>query len=399
MYTKQLFFTVLIIFSLHNLSAQTIFSGSVIDKKKEAIGFAHVFFKNDQSKGTITNELGEFSIEVSEENKADSLVISVLGYHTLFVDYNDTPNFNNIFTLRTSSLMIDEVTILSDTYLRYLLKEAIANISENYPTEKHLQKAYYQNYTISDTTYAEMIEADITLVTNAYDGKNVESELYLCQLRRSDDNRNLPDRLLSDNNKLFPVLQNNAIAKRGFSKYTALKKNSSLEIFAGSIDEIKELQVYGQYVDNGDTILTIKISDPIIGGMNNKIFSLVSLNKSDLAIIKVVYGDVWADKDDFSEVVYRKINGKYYPAYIRSVLEFEFDQKTKKHYTSHVLMFYDLVTEKKNMKKVKKGKKMKPEKGLRKIKMKDDFEFWNSYSVPCKVSATEVLRSKVKKSE
>lgn len=397
MYIKQLFFAVILVCTLSNLSAQTILNGLVIDKKKEAIGFAHVFFKNDQSKGTITNELGEFSIEVSEKNTTDSLVISVLGYHTLFAAYKDTPNFNNVFTLRTSSLMIDEITILSDTYLRYLLKEAIAKIPDNYPTENHLQKAYYQNYTISDTTYAEMIEADITMVTKGYDSKNVESELYLSQLRKSEDNRNLPDRLLSDNNKLFPVLKNNAIAQRGFSKFATLGKNNSLEKFVRSIDEVKELHVYGQYVDNGDTILTIQISDPFFGRMKSKIFSLVSLNKSDLAIVKVVYGDAWADKDDFSEVVYRKINDKYYPSYIRSVLEFEFDQKTRKHYTSHVLMFYNVIVGKKNIKKVKKGKKMKPEKGLRKMKMKEDEEFWNDYTIPSKISATDILRAKVKK--
>ncbi len=397
MYNKLFLSVVLIASSLAIVSAQNIYNGQVISKKNEPIGFAHVFFKNDQSKGTITNELGEFSIVVTEQNVQDSLVFSVLGYHTLLVNYKDAPIYNNVFTLLPSSLIIDEVTILSDTYLRYLLKEAIAKIPDNYPTEKHLQKAYYQNYTISDTTYAEMIEADITLVTDGYESKRIETKLGLNQLRKSEDKRNLPDRLRSDNNKLFPVLRNNALFNRSFSKFSGMGKNNSLESFSQSIDKIDELQVYGQFVDKGDTILTIKISDPFFGSINSKIFSLVSVNKSDLAIVKVVYGDVWSDKDDFSEVVYRKINGKYYPSYIRSVLEFEFDQKTKKHYTSHVLMFYDLVTGKKKMKKVKKGKKMKPEKGLRKMKMKADVEFWDSFAVPSKISATDVLRSKVKR--
>lgn len=397
MYEKLLVFTFLFAISIGNVCAQSNYHGKVISKKSEPIGFAHVFFKNDQSKGTITNELGEFSIQISRENANDSLVISVLGYHTLYVDYKDVPNFNNLFTLRPSSLMIDEVTILSDTYLRYLLKEAIAKIPDNYPIEKHLQKAYYQNYTISDTTYAEMIEADITLVTDGYDSKNVKAQFHLNHLRKSEDKRNLPDRLRSDNNTLFPLLKNNAIIKRSFSKFSGMDKHNSLESFSQSIDKIDELQLYGQFVDKGDTILTIRVSDPAFGRMKNKMFSLVSINKSDLAIVKVVYGNVWDDKDDFSEVVYRKINRKYYPAYIRSVLEFEFNQKTKKHYTSHVLMFYNLVIGKKNMKKVKKGKKMKAAKGLRKIKMKEDVEFWNGYTVPSKVSATEVLRSKVKR--
>jgi len=396
MHDKFSLLTLIIALFIGNMSAQSIENGTVVDKQNEAIGFAHVFFKNDQSKGTITNELGEFSIHVTEQNFNDSLVISVLGYHTLYVDYKDVINFNRIFTLRSSSLMIDEVTILSDTYLRYLLKEAIAKIPENYPSEKHLQKAYYQNYTISDTTYSEMIEADITIMSDSYTSKKINNKLYLNQLRKSEDNRNLPDRLRSDNNKVFNTLRINGIALKSLSKFSSIRKERTLESFAASIDKIKELQVYGQYVDRGDTILTIKVSDPFFGHSQNQIFSLVSLNKSDLAIIKIVYGVAWSEKDDFSEVVYRKVNGKYYPSYIRSVLEFEFDQKTKKHYTSHVLMFYDLVTGKKNMKKVKKGKKMKWQKGLRKIKMKEDVDFWSENLIPNEISATQILRAKIK---
>lgn len=397
MHLKILFIVFFSMVVSSSILSQSIYQGQVLDKLGNPISFAHVFFNNDQSQGTITNEVGEFSINVSKQNLADSLVVSILGYHTLFVDYKDIDAFNNLFTLRSSSLMLDEVTILSDTYLRHLLKEAILKIPDNYPSEKYLQKAYYQNYTISDSSYSEMIEADISLVSDSYSSKKKKVELYLNQLKKTKDNRNLPDRLRSDNNKVFLVLLNDAIDKKSFSKFDGLGKESSIEEFLLSIDRSEELQLYGQYVDQGDTILTIKMTDPFFGKMRNKLFTLISINKSDLAIVKVVYGDVWASKEDFNEIVYRKIDAKYYPSYIRSVLEFEYEQNTKKHYTSHILMFYDLILGKKNIKKVKKGKKMKPEKGLRRVKMKVDETFWSNYSIPNKVSATEVLRAKIEK--
>ena len=228
--------------------AQDTYSAKVIDDQNRSIDFAHVFFKNDQAKGAITNEVGEFVISVTDSNRKDSLVVSILGYKTLFVSFREIGKYNNTFQLTSSSLMLKEVTILSDTYLRYLLKEAIAKIPDNYPTAKHLQKAYYQNYTISDTTYTEMMEADVALVCNGYDKKKIKRELYINQLSRTDDNRNLPDRLRSDYNKVFTALAYDFVHKRSFSKLPGLHKNVSLKQFAKRVDDIKEMQVYGQYV-------------------------------------------------------------------------------------------------------------------------------------------------------
>jgi len=162
MQTKR-FFQVLIAILLFSSSAfaQT-YIGKIVDSKKEGIGFAHVFFQNDQSRGSISNDIGGFSIFVTEENQTDTLVISVLGYETKFIPFDKIEKYNNVIELISSIMELDEITVTSDSYFRYVIKEAIAKIPNNYPTETHLLKGYYQNYTITDSVYSEMIEAKRT---------------------------------------------------------------------------------------------------------------------------------------------------------------------------------------------------------------------------------------------
>lgn len=418
MQTSQRIQLILVFLIFSTTSYSQFYKGKVVDKGNVGIGFAHVFFQNDQSRGSSTNDIGEFSILVREVNMIDTLVISVLGYKTVFIPYAEIENYKNVIKLSSSELMLSEITVLSDSYYRFIIKEAIAKIEVNYPNEDHLQRGYYQNYTISDTSYSEMIEADFQLFSNGYNDDKLKEDIYLNQLRKTEDNRNLPERLKNENNSIYNILRNNNIYRRTLSKFGALEDLKSINAFINSVDDISALQFHSQSIQEGDTVLTIKISDgvfmysPIIQDgdtthtlkmidpaneidmVNIVNFVLVSINLTDLAIVKLVFGSKWEMKEDFTEVVYRKIQNKYYPAYIRNVTGFEFDKKTKKHYSSHCILFYDLVLEKQNIKAYRKGSKMQRQKNLRRIKRKVDIVFWEQYPYRNQLPATTILRTK-----
>ena len=114
-------FTLVLLFSA-NVISQDFYSGKITNTQDQAVAFAHVFFNSDQARGAITNELGEFKIYVAEHNKADSLVVSILGYETLFVSYQDLIVETESIVLSPSIVQLGEVVILSDTYLRFILK-------------------------------------------------------------------------------------------------------------------------------------------------------------------------------------------------------------------------------------------------------------------------------------
>ena len=297
------------------------YSATVIDSKGDKVAFAHVFFNNEQARGSITNEAGEFTIYVKPENEKDSLVISILGYNTKFVNYADIDKYDNTITMQSSNVQLNEIVILSDTYLKSILKEAIAAIPQNYPKEKFLVKAYYQEYTISDSEYSEMIEADIAMVSDGYIKNGALQKVYLNQLRKTEDNRLIPDRLRTDRNMVITLLNSNTLLNRSFAKYKRYNKASiTPEEFISDVDQLRNISVHSQQVQDQDTILTIKFSDPIFksifnvnSSLSESLFVLVSINLSTKAFVRIIHGDVWSDEADFREIVFRNVDGIYYP--------------------------------------------------------------------------------------
>ncbi len=405
MQTKR-FFQILIAILLFSSSAfSQIYIGEIVDSKEVGIGFAHVFFQNDQSRGSISNDIGGFSIFVTEENQTDTLVISVLGYETKFIPFDEIENYNNVIELMSSIMDLDEITVTSDSYFRYVLKEAIAKIPDNYPTEEHLLKGYYQNYTITDSVYSEMIEADFRLVSNGYTDSKRKERYYVNQLRKTDDNRKITSSFKKFENKSFFF----TAIKNKISQYSLsiLSQHQSLDEMIGSVDDIRALNFHSQSIQDGDTILTIKISDPgfskffIVPDDSNDVrrmdefaFNLISVNLTNRAIEKMAFGSVWEDEANFDEVVYRKVDSIYYPSYIRSVSDFKFEKNTREYYNSSCILFYDLVFGRQNLKAIKKGKKFNVRADLREIKMKLDNDFWGKYPPAYQLPATTVLRKK-----
>ena len=160
-------------------------------------------------------------------------------------------------------------------------------------------------------------------------------------------------------------------------------------------DELRSLRFHSKSVQAGDTILTMKISDPIfsLAKYGEVLYTYVSINLTDKAIVKMVFGSRYEDKKDFDEVVYRKIKGRYYPSYIRSIFGYEFDKRTKNHYNSCCILFYELLSDKQSI-KVNKGNKVGRERNLRSLNMKLDEDFWKQYPYKNQLSASSVLQSK-----
>ncbi|MEL6142078.1 MAG: carboxypeptidase-like regulatory domain-containing protein, partial [Bacteroidota bacterium] len=66
---------------VHHLSAQRNLNGILVDEMSgDPISFAHIFLKNDQSHGVISNEKGEYQLSFHQEQLNDTLTISLLGY-------------------------------------------------------------------------------------------------------------------------------------------------------------------------------------------------------------------------------------------------------------------------------------------------------------------------------
>ena len=410
MQTKRFFQIIVLNITFFTTACAQNYSGKIVDGENETIGFAHVFFQNDQGRGAISRDNGEFSIIVREENKMDTLVFSVLGFETKFIPYVDIGKYKNVINLESSVLSLDEITVTSDSYFRYIIKEAISKIPENYPLEEHLLKGYYQNYTITDSVYSEMIEADFQIISSGYTDEKLEERIYLNQLRKTEDERNLPVSIKKFESGPFRhIFSSNKVIRRTLSRMYGQGKIEPFYAVVSSVDDIRRLTLHSQTMQEGDTILTIRISDsgfdmlvkPVDSKesvhMDEYVFNLISINLTDKAIVKMAFGNNSDQESEFDEVVYRKIDDKYYPSYMRRVSGFDFENKTRVYYTSSCIQYYDLLLGKQDIKAIKKGKRFRKEDELRQIKLKMDASFWDQYPHANQLPATTVLRKNFKK--
>jgi len=226
-----------------NGQAQDIISGNVMDPNDEPVIYAHVFLKNNQKKGAVTNELGHFYLSLGQDFIADTIVVSILGFETFYLPINETDAKDIRIKLIPNAFLLDEITIVSDSYLRHVMKEAVNHIENNYSSSTHEMKAYYQEYTISDDKYSEFIEADVQFRLNGYQAKLNFEKCYLNQLRKTDDTRNLPDRLKGGVNAIYFTNDKNPIIKKSFSHYKLNQQSNDINKLLAGLDAIKNLEL------------------------------------------------------------------------------------------------------------------------------------------------------------
>ena len=378
------------------LYAQRSISGSLSDSKGNPIAYAHVFLKNHQRIGTVSNEEGTFSIKINQTYTEDTLVCTMLGYETLYTPLEDIEN-QAILLMKSLPFQMNEVTVLSDEYLRYLLKSSVQNIPNNYPENKHRVQVYSQDYTISNGVHSEIIEADLTVETEGYGAEEINSKVYINQMRKSDDNRKLTDHLY----KLFASgipYDNTPLISRNFSRFKKHEKRSLVD-FKNQLDKA-ELSLIDQNIFAGDTILSIKVIQPLFiksiksktGELfENPFFSIVSINKSDLAIIQIQYGDIYNSNGDWTIFKYRKVNERYYPVFSKHIEKHDLPNTIKLYYNVKTLFTYNIIEDSQNTTKLKKKKRIKKDTDIRSLKYKYDADFWSSYSHSLAVPSTNAV--------
>lgn len=140
---KKIFYLgLLLIFSSIELVAQeTQVFGIVKDNTDMTIPYVSVSYANN-SKGTITNEDGEFILMVTEEEKQDSLAINCLGFDTFKIKISEfLSRENNIIQLSESSISLNEIEILKpEAYIT----NALEKLKENTISSKHQLTLLYR---------------------------------------------------------------------------------------------------------------------------------------------------------------------------------------------------------------------------------------------------------------
>ncbi|MEM8525165.1 MAG: carboxypeptidase-like regulatory domain-containing protein [Bacteroidota bacterium] len=377
------FLLILLIFSPLAQSQKTI-TGTIENSEMDApVEFANVFLQSNQSRGVLSNQEGKFSFRLYANELQDTLVISRLGYSTIFLPIEELEE-EIVVQLKENIFSLDAITVLSKDGIVDIFKRAVNKIPSNYGSSKYFLKGFYQDYTISDGAYAELIECFINIKDKTYSNPKYKSKMWLKEMRRSDDQKNLPPRIekfVTGRNSIYPLYELwNSTRSRRFHFF--FKPASMYDKYA--------FYNLGEYSENGDTLLKIgyqmkQFSDRTEN--NGFATGEVIIRKSDSAFLKVTSGDPSAGSYKIS--TYHKVGNKYYPRSIEWFSQFKYNQKTRTFARKSALYFFDTTDKIAG----NKGKRMNREKDLRDFNYTYKEAFWRNNEVLLNVDAPKALSS------
>jgi hypothetical protein len=366
------------------LQAQKSISGTILDATQQTpVEFAHVFFLSQQHIGAITDEAGDFTISVPEYLAQDTLVISRIGYQPHLIPLLSlSPSAADLTVkLTPEAFTLKEAVVVAEGGLRHLLRRVVAKRADNYPREQHRLKAFYREYSTTNSEFSHLAEAFITLQDGSYTRPKVP-RVYVQELRRSKDMRHLPPQLtrVRRNEWISNFVFNNSLRTTQFGFLPHLR-------FAGFIDSCR-FTYLGATVMESDTLIRIGYTDPRfkVGAPGEAPYYFIRgelvINKPDLAIVEYI-GKFGRQVEDspFQIARYQKVDGKYYPTYIFQNLSIRYNQSQTAYSFHEMFYFYAVETKKKDFTTLHGQKRIPEEQSLWDIRHSYHPAFWRDHPV------------------
>jgi hypothetical protein len=309
------------------------YQGIILDSlSNEPLKYAHAYIAGTFI-GTVANSLGEFQLVVPDSVGTPFLSVSHLGYRSITRKLQW--DSSNVILLRPSPYELEEITISNGfDSAGYILDNAVRLISFNYPRKLHQLEGFFREISLKDTSYSRLVEAAVLIQevgyqVNTYNDESLALErnrVKVIELRKSDSFResNLSSKILTalfgDRNELYSLLDNN------FVRILGKKSNHSL-----SRKGIKNFDV--EYIDRteweNESVYVLELRQYEATSPQWPRFKFY-IRKKDFGIVKIEWealvnpnlgGKQWAIDGKFwatSQIVYRKINNKYFPVFIQA---------------------------------------------------------------------------------
>lgn len=356
-----------------------IVSGQIIDSKtKEPMGYANVTIVG-KSIGTTSNSNGGFEFHIPTAYSKDTLAISFVGYKTYKTNLLDLKNQIDVkIELEQSTLELGEVIIRTKPYTVYsLLDDVIANYDKNYGTRPYEMDGFYREIRQTNEKYGYLIEAACKIFKEDY------KTPYSVSLEKIRSNSHSTEfNVRTDENFLETILANDYVT------------NSVMGFFKRYNKKDKYVIEDTTSIDNDLVYVVSKGSLPFEK-------ETLYVNVNDLAILRYDIENKYGPDGNSQPKhkigknligryhylnmvnIFVKINGKYYPTYIRTRLEHDEYNELKKVTEKRSVLMRELIINKINsdnpslIASKEKMKSIKLDDQLQKY----DEEFWKNYNI------------------
>lgn len=178
--------TVLLLFlSISSQSpGQSVVRGIILDRENSApIPFASLYIPGT-SIGTISNNEGQFRLILPKG--ATQVRISCVGYKRKELSVTPDQATYQIY-LEKEEHLLNEVIISPKNYAEKLVRAAISNIPNNYPTSTESLQVFLREYAYADSSQTQpyyVVEALLNTEKKSYAKKNDGGVVALDQMRK-----------------------------------------------------------------------------------------------------------------------------------------------------------------------------------------------------------------------
>ena len=179
-----------------NNNSNEVLKGSIFDANdKSSLPYANIILLS-KNKGVISNEVGHFSINISNCLETDTLRISYIGYQTQDLTIKDLKDSSVIY-LSEDNLMLNNITLFGNTIdPESIVKKVLENKNNNYGETNSKKQIFLRNrytnhmnelnfsckkssFSNLDNELIEVLEQEIPKYTISY--RDFLGDVYLLQ--------------------------------------------------------------------------------------------------------------------------------------------------------------------------------------------------------------------------
>ena len=403
-YMRYLLFCIGLLFIVHNSFTQNItIKGHVLtDSINAPVVYANIAIKGYPI-GVSTNEAGEFSFHIPEQNANDTLNVSAIGYKSYECPINEILERDSLLVyLQEQVYEISNVVVYPQNELLEIVQNVIKKMRKNYPRRKYFLNGFYREMVLKDNEYIRLIEAAVDIQKR---GTNNPSEdlIRIKELRKSNSyiEHNWKSKLFKlingETNQLYSLLSRDII---NCHDQTFTTKSILTSEFTASYDFILDNII----LEDSVKIYKIrffnkKYYDEYEGNFSAIENHWIYVREDNFAVVKydfklqIVknfdrYKTVNFENNCISShsVSYKEYKGRYYPYHFETtnlVVAKGADKNTGKgkQYMKATLLINNIKTKSSDYDKIKEKFSSPKDIDLYEQKYKYNAEFWKTYNL------------------
>ncbi len=158
-------------------------NGKIIDAKTKALIYYATISVPGTNIATVSNSEGEFTIKFPKSLNLDEIEISHISYGVRKIPVSMFNGATTVVALEPTSITLKEVTV-SGLSAKDIVKEAIARIPQNYPSQPIMMTGFYRESIKQRWNYISISEAVLDIYKTQYRQTGESDRIKLIKARQ-----------------------------------------------------------------------------------------------------------------------------------------------------------------------------------------------------------------------